>query len=83
MWEPPQRGDRGRKRVSSFQDSTLTQENDGLTPIADMERPLSSAENAARFSVATNVESIGSFPSGKRICFQQQEKCSKRFFVTT
>ena len=39
MWEPPQRGDRGRKRVSSFQDSTLTQENDGLTPIAIDCRP--------------------------------------------
>ena len=40
MWEPPQRGDRERKRVSSFQDSTLTQtENDGLTPIAIDGRP--------------------------------------------
>jgi hypothetical protein len=57
--------------------------NETRMKFADMERPLSSAENAARFSVATNVESIGSFPSGKRICFQQQEKCSKRFFVTT
>ena len=40
MWEPPQRGDRERKRVSSFQDSTLTQiENDGPTPIAIDDRP--------------------------------------------
>jgi len=40
MWEPPQRGDRERKRVPSFQDSTLTQtENDGLAPIAIDGRP--------------------------------------------